>query len=89
VVSSSECRASDFDEKGDDETATNDSITAVCGEASFQQTSFKNTIADKTAGTLENIKRRMEVERQNVIDYVDKKKESEILADIALFWKNQ
>ena len=77
------------DDKGDDEAATNDSIPAVGGEASLQQTSFKNPIADKPAERLANLRRRMKVERQNVIDYVDKKRELEILADIALFWKDQ
>ena len=44
---------------------------------------------DKPAGRLANLRSRIKAERQNVIDYMDKKRELEILADIALFWNDQ
>jgi hypothetical protein len=44
---------------------------------------------DEPAGRLANLRSRMKTERQNVIDYMDKKRELEILADIALFWNEQ
>ena len=80
------------------DTVPDNGKPAVWGEASLQQTSFAvptdgkgNTKTPESEEPAERnitvLRRRMEREKVKVLEYIDKKNETELLLDVAMFWK--
>ena len=62
-------------------------VMEVNQEPSLLSLSTEDPIVDQPGGRLALLRRRMENEKQMVINYMDNKREADILMDIASFWQ--